>query len=150
MKIPVVCQGCGKRHEVDEAHAGKRGKCTRCGQVMAIPRAAPAAPPPPGEPGGYQMAELPEAAPSTFTPTPARSDPGPALARGRAIDAPEPSRRRRKERSPSLAALTARRIVPIGLAVLTVLLVVVLLLPPGGLMGVGMVGAVLGLILALY
>ena len=37
MKIPVVCESCGHLHQVDAAHAGRRGKCTQCGALMTVP-----------------------------------------------------------------------------------------------------------------
>lgn len=39
MGIVFFCQSCGARFEVDPRMAGKRGRCKKCGQHMAIPRA---------------------------------------------------------------------------------------------------------------
>jgi hypothetical protein len=39
MGIVFFCQSCGARFEVDPRMAGKRGRCKKCGQFMAIPRA---------------------------------------------------------------------------------------------------------------
>jgi hypothetical protein len=43
MSIVVSCS-CGKRFKVPDELAGKRGKCQACGQVVAVPKAAPEAP----------------------------------------------------------------------------------------------------------
>jgi hypothetical protein len=39
MGIVFFCQSCGARFEVDPRMAGKKGRCKKCGQFMAIPRA---------------------------------------------------------------------------------------------------------------
>ena len=39
MNIVFFCQSCGARFEVPPASAGKKGRCKKCGQMMAIPRA---------------------------------------------------------------------------------------------------------------
>jgi hypothetical protein len=39
MPIIFTCENCGKRIQVDERVQGKRGRCSRCGQVMRIPGA---------------------------------------------------------------------------------------------------------------
>ena len=39
MGIVFFCQSCGARFEVDSKMAGKRGRCKKCGQMMAIPKA---------------------------------------------------------------------------------------------------------------
>jgi hypothetical protein len=39
MGIVFFCQSCGARFEVDPRMAGKKGRCTKCGQSMSIPRA---------------------------------------------------------------------------------------------------------------
>ena len=44
MKIALTCQ-CGKQLSVPPEHAGKKGKCPQCGNVLRIPNGAPAAPP---------------------------------------------------------------------------------------------------------
>jgi hypothetical protein len=38
MGIVFFCQSCGARFEVDPRLAGKRGRCKKCSQFMAIPR----------------------------------------------------------------------------------------------------------------
>jgi DNA-directed RNA polymerase subunit RPC12/RpoP len=50
--ITVVCSGCGTTFQARDEHAGKRGKCPRCGVAVLVPEAsdatevpAPAAPP---------------------------------------------------------------------------------------------------------
>ncbi len=44
MSIVFACENCGKRYEVGEELAGKRGKCKQCAHVFTVP--GPAAPPP--------------------------------------------------------------------------------------------------------
>src|SRR5262249_10130595 len=39
MGIVFFCQSCGARFEVDARMAGKKGRCKKCGQAMAIPKA---------------------------------------------------------------------------------------------------------------
>src|SRR5947209_1954841 len=39
MNIVFFCQSCGARFEVPPASAGKKGRCKKCGQMMAIPQA---------------------------------------------------------------------------------------------------------------
>ena len=39
MGIVFFCQSCGARFEVEPRMAGKKGRCKKCGQQMAIPRA---------------------------------------------------------------------------------------------------------------
>jgi hypothetical protein len=39
MGIVFFCQSCGARFKVDARMAGKKGRCTRCHQLVAIPRA---------------------------------------------------------------------------------------------------------------
>jgi hypothetical protein len=39
MGIVFFCQSCGSRFEVDSRMAGKKGRCKKCGQDMAIPKA---------------------------------------------------------------------------------------------------------------
>jgi hypothetical protein len=39
MGIVFFCQSCGARFEVDPRMAGKKGRCTKCGQHMEIPHA---------------------------------------------------------------------------------------------------------------
>lgn len=39
MGIVFFCQSCGSRFEVDARMAGKHGRCKKCGQDMAIPKA---------------------------------------------------------------------------------------------------------------
>jgi hypothetical protein len=39
MGIVFFCQSCGARFDVDPRMAGKKGRCKKCGQHMAIPRA---------------------------------------------------------------------------------------------------------------
>ena len=41
MPITLSCAGCGFSSTVDEAHAGKRAKCKRCGTVNVIPSPQP-------------------------------------------------------------------------------------------------------------
>jgi uncharacterized protein YjbJ (UPF0337 family) len=39
MGIVFFCQSCGARFEVEARMAGKKGRCKKCGQAMAIPKA---------------------------------------------------------------------------------------------------------------
>jgi hypothetical protein len=39
MNIVFYCQSCGARFEVPSSSGGKRGRCRKCGQIMAIPHA---------------------------------------------------------------------------------------------------------------
>jgi predicted Zn finger-like uncharacterized protein len=41
MPIVIDCPQCGKRYEVDDAHAGKKSRCKQCGEVfkIAVPQA---------------------------------------------------------------------------------------------------------------
>jgi hypothetical protein len=39
MPIQVECEDCGKRYKLNDASAGKRGKCRNCGNVFTIPAA---------------------------------------------------------------------------------------------------------------
>jgi DNA-directed RNA polymerase subunit RPC12/RpoP len=41
-KTQFACSGCGKTVAVAVEHAGKRGRCPNCGQVVPIPAASPA------------------------------------------------------------------------------------------------------------
>lgn len=150
MRIPVTCEGCGKRHEVDEAHAGKRGKCTRCGRAMTVPEVVQAVPPPPVESDDYELGQLPEAAPSTFVSAPGRSSVPPAAERSRSTRAPKPSGPDRAGESARTNTSTTRRSIAIGLVVAAVVIVVLAAILPGATMGVGMVVAIVGLLLALY
>src|SRR5262249_30844595 len=126
----VTCAGCGKLLEVDEGHAGKRGKCKHCGQLMTIPGKGRASPPPPEEPDVYRMDPIPEPVPSTFVPAPSRS---------RATRTSVHS----DDRAP-------RRAIPIGLVVAALVLLALVALVPEVMMGVGMVLAISGILLALY
>ncbi|WP_435008658.1 hypothetical protein P12x_005868 [Tundrisphaera lichenicola] len=38
MNIVFFCQSCGARFEVPPTSAGKKGRCKKCGQMMAIPK----------------------------------------------------------------------------------------------------------------
>ncbi len=44
MAITVACAGCGKSFRVKDSHAGKRGKCPYCQEVIEIPLARGLAP----------------------------------------------------------------------------------------------------------
>jgi hypothetical protein len=54
MSISVVCAGCGKRFNVADQFAGKRGKCKSCGAAIEIPRA--------GLPKSPEVDDLPDLA----------------------------------------------------------------------------------------
>jgi serine/threonine protein kinase len=68
----VVCNHCQTTNRVPESAAGKKGKCPRCGAIIAIPAGAP-----PIEKAALPAAEPPEAAPPA-APTPAPADPSDA------------------------------------------------------------------------
>ncbi len=150
MTIPVTCEGCGKHHEVDEAHAGRRGKCTRCGRTMTVPDAASAAAPTPEATDAYQLEERPEAAPSTFVRAPAGADSDPTATRGGRSRSAKPPRREDADKLALPDLSTLRRVLPIGLAIAAVVGISLVVLPPAGLMAGGMVFAIAGLILTLY
>ena len=40
MSIPVRCPGCGNVLNIADSHAGKRGKCPKCGASVQVPRSA--------------------------------------------------------------------------------------------------------------
>lgn len=56
--IRFRCGQCGQKIGVPEAHAGKRGKCPKCGAVVTIPAPAPAAVAAPQEPPIDPLTEL--------------------------------------------------------------------------------------------
>src|SRR5882757_6543538 len=86
MGILFACEGCGKRYEVDEAHAGKRGKCSGCGRPMIVPLEVPAGPAEP-EPDVYGLIAAPEPEPSTFVPVLGRTSTRPSGSRGPGLKA---------------------------------------------------------------
>ena len=45
--IRLVCEGCGRRLHIDDAHAGKSGRCPSCGHVVHVPESNPASSTPP-------------------------------------------------------------------------------------------------------
>jgi hypothetical protein len=45
--IEFACEHCGRSMKVNDAAAGKRGKCKDCGKVVTIPQQVAAASPPP-------------------------------------------------------------------------------------------------------
>src|SRR4051794_25654185 len=42
-KIHFRCPECDKPVSIEQVHAGKRGRCPRCGKVLQIPASAPVA-----------------------------------------------------------------------------------------------------------
>jgi len=36
--IELRCSNCGKRIKVSESHAGKKGKCPKCKNVVTVPQ----------------------------------------------------------------------------------------------------------------
>jgi DNA-directed RNA polymerase subunit RPC12/RpoP len=151
LKIPVSCVRCGKRYEVDGAHAGKKGKCATCGERMMIPDMQPAASPEPPEPDAYQLDEVPVSDRSTsFSPAKGTEN----------LDEPQPQRRVRRrtpgsagkiraERTDSRPALSGRTIL-IGLAGALAVAALIAVFVPGARMNVGRAVALSGLIIFLY
>jgi hypothetical protein len=151
MKIPVTCESCGKRYEVDGAYAGKRGKCATCGARMTIPGEDHATSAPATEPDAYQLDLAHESEePNFFTP-----------ARGSETLEDPPPRRRVKQRAPESSgtkrggpASSPRpfwgRSTLIGLAGVVLVLVILAFLVPGTRTNVGRAVALVGLILFVY
>jgi hypothetical protein len=65
MPIKVACQ-CGQRFAANDALAGKRVKCPKCGGVLAIPRPQPAASSGLDDLGALEAPTLPTSAPTAF------------------------------------------------------------------------------------
>jgi hypothetical protein len=40
MTIAFACPQCGSRYQADDAHAGRKGRCKKCGAGMTVPGAA--------------------------------------------------------------------------------------------------------------
>lgn len=150
MKISVVCDGCGRRLEVDPALAGRRGKCPNCRQIITIP-AAEKAPPPISAEEGYGLGEEPDApAPMTFVHTPAKKGARTQGATGRTARRPkQPRRARSRDTGIDWNSTGVRRALKIGIGVVVVLAVVAVFVPRMMII-VGSVFAAVGLILTLY
>jgi serine/threonine protein kinase len=71
----IVCSNCQSKSRVPDSAAGKKGKCPKCGAIVAIPLAEPAAAAPPLSNANAAAAPAPPADP---TPTPAKLQPGEA------------------------------------------------------------------------
>lgn len=139
MPIRFQCDSCGQAVTVDDAHAGRRGQCRRCGTVLTIPL-----PDAPEDESGYALADPlpiedppPIDGPSTTFDPPARSRTAPAKTR--------PTRRQREEAWKALA-----RRVGLGLAILLVGLGLVAALAPQGMLIVGGLLAVAGIVIFVY
>ena len=138
LKIPVTCVHCGKRYAVDAVSAGKKAKCTACGERMRIPEMDRAAAPAASEPDAYQLDEAPGSDEATsFSPAPGSESP----------EEPRPRRRtqkkgtgksgtKRAERAGSQPALSGRMVL-IGLAAALFVAVLIAAFVPGARMNVG-------------
>jgi hypothetical protein len=141
MAISFACEGCGKHFEVDEAHAGKRGKCSGCGRPMIVPHGRPASPAA-AEPEVYGLIAAPEPEPSTFvsvlgrTSTRPSGSRGPGLKAGRGSEAPVGS--------------GVVRPLAIGIGVVVLVLILVAMILPRGMMIAGGIIAGAGLIMTVY
>ena len=150
MKITVTCAGCGKQYEVDEAYAGKSGKCSTCGQRMTIPGAEKPGATQSGEPESYQLEETHDRLqPTSFTPL-----------RGAENDEQPPRQRQSRKKSPRRPATgvggvsskpsSTRIAVLIGFACVVAMLVVVAIVMPTARMNVGRLISLAGLVVFLY
>ena len=149
MKIPVTCATCGKRYEVDDAYAGKRGKCAACGARMAIPGGEHSAS---SEPEAYQLDTAHDGKDATFF-TPATGSKSleetPPRRRVKQKNSGTSGRKRREPARSPLASLSGR-VTAIGLACVTLVLVILAVLVPDTRANVGRAVALAGLILFVY
>jgi hypothetical protein len=152
MKIPVTCPHCGKRYEVDEAHAGKRGKCANCSERMTIPGDAKAASPPTSETEAYELDQpLGSAHATSFTPargTESLDEAQPPSATRKKKKAGS-SGRKRVDAAGSRPAVSGKTAL-IGLACVLVVVAMIAVFAPGARMNVGRGIALAGLIVFLY
>ncbi len=150
MKITVTCAGCGKQYEVDDAYAGKSGKCSTCGQRMTIPGTEQAGATQSAEPESYQLEDAHDRQqPSSFTPS-----------RGAENDEQPPRQRRKKKKSPRRPATGVGGVsskpsstclaVLIGFACVVAMLVVVAIVMPTARMNIGRIIVLAGLVVFLY
>jgi DNA-directed RNA polymerase subunit RPC12/RpoP len=151
MKIPVTCARCGKEYAVDEAFAGKRGKCATCGERMTIPGEIQAASRPPSEPDAYELDQVHASEePALFSPAQgSESLSGPPPRRRAKKRIRGSSGRKRDEAASSHPALRGRATL-IGLICVAVVLVLLTVFIPETRMNIGRVVAVAGLILFVY
>jgi hypothetical protein len=151
MKIPVTCERCGKRYEVDGAYAGKRGKCAACGERMTIPGADYTAFSPPAEPDAYQLDDAHGTEqPNLFTPAHGKESLEGPPPRRRAKKNAQGSLDKRLRRSASSHPALSGRTTLIALAVVLVAAVTIAFLVPGTRMNIGRAVALAGLILFVY
>ena len=143
MTIPVRCESCGKSHQVDEAHAGRRGKCAGCGALMTVPKAK--ATPIDDEPGGYALDDPAPIAPQRVAISRPRDDAPSTFVRTAKSDS---VRRKRSEAGDGhFSAIWKTAIAVAGVG--AVILVIVALLVPGGRNLAAMVLIVVGTLMAL-
>jgi DNA-directed RNA polymerase subunit RPC12/RpoP len=147
MKIPVTCTRCGKRYEVEQAHAGKSGTCASCGQRMTIPPKGEA----PDESSVYGLDETDDRAqPTTFTAARAGGSDEPSQ-KDRGV--PKKTARRPGRRvgaSPMPARSSPLRSGLVALACLLAVLVLVTAFVPATRPTVGRLIALGGLLVFLY
>ncbi len=67
MPIDVTCDGCGARFKAPDAAAGKKGKCKKCGAVIAVPVPEPV-PAAASDDDMYDIAEPPPLPPAKAPP----------------------------------------------------------------------------------
>ena len=149
MKIPVTCATCGKRYEVDDAYAGKRGKCAACGARMAIPGGEHSAS---SEPDAYQLDTAHDGEDATFfmpaTGSKSLEETPPRRQVKQKGSGTSGRKRLEPARSP-LASLSAR-VTVIGLTCVTLVLVVLVVFVPDTRINIGRAVALAGLILFVY
>jgi hypothetical protein len=150
MRIPITCEGCGSRFEVEASYAGRRGRCKQCGQPLTVPPAPRAEPLDPDKADVYHLDERQASEPSAYVAGPTTADPGPSPAQVRT------RRSSKKSRSPEAAGAAVRNALVtwqtalISLAVAGLILLVLATLFPTVRTGVGMLAAAVGVILFLY
>jgi hypothetical protein len=149
MKIPVTCASCGKRYEVDDAYAGKRGKCAACGARMTIPGEEHSAS---SEPDAYQLDAAHDSEDATFF-TPATGSQSleetPPRRRVKQKNSGTSGRKRREPARSPLASLSGR-VTVIGLTCVTLVLIILAVFVPDSRIYVGRAVALAGLILFVY
>jgi hypothetical protein len=152
MKIPVTCASCGKRYEVDDAYAGKRGKCAACGARMTIPGEEHSASSEPSELDAYQLDATHDGEDATFF-TPATGSQSleetPPRRQVKQKNSGSLGRNRRESARSPLASLSGR-VTVIGLTCVTLVLVILAVFLPDTRTNVGRAVALAGLILFVY
>lgn len=84
MPIVFTCPSCGKQLQAKDEYAGKRSKCTGCGQVVTIPAASQPKPSAPGQGQPSAPGQGKPSAPSqpASAPPPSAQPPAPAAGAG--------------------------------------------------------------------